>query len=228
MRICGFEKFSMVDWEGKVVCTIFASGCNFRCPFCHNASLALSSAPDIAEEEVFQYLEKRKGLVDGVCISGGEPTLSPDLPDICQRIKNLGYLIKLDTNGTNPNMVKDLVENGLVDYVAMDVKNSPEKYASTVGATGIALDNVLSTLKFLKDSGVDHEFRTTVIGDFHKDKDMESIANLVKGAKAYYIQKYVDRDECISHGFESVPQEKAKEWLKLFEGKVQKCSTRGY
>ncbi len=228
MKICGFEKFSMVDWDGKVVCSVFLSGCNFRCPFCHNASLALSSAPGISEEEVFAYLEKRKGLVDGVCISGGEPTLSPDLPQFMVKIKKLGYKIKLDTNGTNPQMVKELVEKSLVDYVAMDVKNSPEKYATTVGATELALEKVLSTLSFLKNCGVDHEFRTTVISDFHEDKDIIAISKLVDGAKGYYIQKYVDREECIEHGFKAVDKDVAIKWLEFFSDKVDRCATRGY
>ena len=143
MKICGIEKFSMVDWDTKIVCTLFASGCNFRCPFCHNASLALSNQAPLDENEIFDYLEKRKGLLDGVCVSGGEPTLSHDLEEFIGKIKALGYKVKLDTNGTNPTMVQNLINKGLVDYIAMDVKNSPEKYATTTGLASISLDNIL-------------------------------------------------------------------------------------
>lgn len=228
MKICGFEKFSMVDWEGKVVCTVFASGCNFRCPFCHNASLALSSAEGVPEKEVFDYLEKRKGLVDGVCVSGGEPTLSPDLKDFIYRIKALGYAVKLDTNGTNPALLKDLVGSGLVDYVAMDVKNSPSKYPLTTGVQNPHINQVLESARFLKECGVNHEFRTTLIKDFHTEKDMEYIAKIVEGAQRYYLQKYVDSDNCIQHGFCAVPKDEATKWLALFTGVVEKASLRGY
>ena len=227
MKICGFEKFSMVDWEGKVVFTVFCAGCNFRCPFCHNASLALSSAPGIPESEVFDYLEKRKGLVDGVCVSGGEPTLSPDLKDFIARIKALGYSVKLDTNGTNPSVVKDLVDKGLVDYVAIDVKNSPSKYPMTTGVASSQLDKVLETIKFVKESGVGHEFRTTIIKEFHTDSDMDFIAKIVDGAEGYYLQKYIDNDNCIKHGYTPVPKEEAERWLAKF-GNVKKASLRGY
>ena len=228
MKICGFEKFSMVDWEGKVVCTVFASGCNFRCPFCHNASLALSSAEGVPEKEVFDYLEKRKGLVDGVCVSGGEPTLSPDLKDFISRIKALGYQVKLDTNGTNPAVLKDLVTSGLVDYVAMDIKNSPSKYPITTGVGNPLVNNVLESARFLKDSGVKHEFRTTLIKEFHTDVDMDYISTIVAGAQKYYLQKYVDSDNCIKHGFAPVAKEDAERWLAKFTGVVEKASLRGY
>jgi pyruvate formate lyase activating enzyme len=212
MKICGFEKFSMVDWEGKVVCTVFASGCNFRCPFCHNASLALSSAEGVPEKEVFDYLEKRKGLVDGVCVSGGEPTLSPDLKDFISRIKALGYQVKLDTNGTNPAVLKDLVTSGLVDYVAMDIKNSPSKYPITTGVGTPLVNNVLESARFLKDSGVKHEFRTTLIKEFHTDADMDYISTIVAGAQKYYLQKYVDSDNCIKHGFDFLYRRPSVNW----------------
>jgi pyruvate formate lyase activating enzyme len=227
MKICGFEKFSMVDWEGKVVCTVFASGCNFRCPFCHNASLALSSAEGVPEKEVFDYLEKRKGLVDGVCVSGGEPTLSPDLKDFISRIKALGYQVKLDTNGTNPAVLKDLVTSGLVDYVAMDIKNSPSKYPITTGVGNPLVNNVLESARFLKDSGVKHEFRTTLIKEFHTDADMDYISTIVAGAQKYYLQKYVDSDNCIKHGFAPVAKEDAERWLAKFQ-KVGQAKLRGY
>lgn len=228
MEICGFEKFSMVDWDGKIVCTVFTKGCDFCCPFCHNASLALGDADSIEEEEVSEYLRSRKGLVDGVCVSGGEPTLQPDLAEFCLRVKEGGYAVKLDTNGTRPSVVKNLIENGLVDYVAMDVKNSPSKYAVTAGLKGIDLAPVQESVNFLKNCGLPFEFRTTVISEFHTAQDMKIIAEWIDGADAYFIQKYVDREGCISHGFTEVPKETAEEWLSFFDVKVKKTGLRGY
>ena len=228
MKICGIEKFSMVDWDTKIVCTLFASGCNFRCPFCHNASLALSNQASLDEKEIFDYLEKRKGLLDGVCVSGGEPTLSHDLEDFIGKIKALGYKVKLDTNGTNPTMVQNLINKGLVDYIAMDIKNSPEKYATTTGLASISLDNILESVRIIKSSGVAHEFRTTIIKEFHTENDLKRIADIVDGCDGYFLQQYVDRDSCISHGFTPINKTTAENWLNHFIGKAKRTSLRGY
>ena len=228
MKIYGIEKFSMVDWDGKIVCTLFASGCNFRCPFCHNASLALADGNEIDHNEIFNFLEKRKGLLDGVCISGGEPTLHCDLEEFMKKIKDMGYKVKLDTNGTNTKMVKSLIDKGLVDYIAMDVKNSPQKYAQTTGLDPLNIDNILESIKVIKESNIPHEFRTTIIEEFHTEKDMHNIANMIAGCDKYFIQKYVDRDSCISHGFTPVDNTTAKNWLALFTNKAKHTSLRGY
>lgn len=228
MKICGIEKFSMVDWDTKIVCTLFASGCNFRCPFCHNASLALSNQAPLDENEIFDYLEKRKGLLDGVCVSGGEPTLSHDLEEFIGKIKALGYKVKLDTNGTNPTMVQNLINKGLVDYIAMDIKNSPEKYATTTGLASISLDNILESVRIIKSSGVAHEFRTTIIKEFHTENDLKRIADIVDGCDGYFLQQYVDRDSCISHGFTPIDKTTAENWLNHFIGKAKRTSLRGY
>ncbi|MBR2334508.1 MAG: anaerobic ribonucleoside-triphosphate reductase activating protein [Clostridia bacterium] len=228
MKICGIEKFSMVDWDTKIVCTLFASGCNFRCPFCHNASLALSNQAPLDENEIFDYLEKRKGLLDGVCVSGGEPTLSHDLEDFIGKIKALGYKVKLDTNGTNPTMVQNLINKGLVDYIAMDIKNSPEKYATTTGLASISLDNILESVRIIKSSGIAHEFRTTIIKEFHTENDLKRIADIVVGCDGYFLQQYVDRDSCISHGFTPIDKTTAENWLNHFIGKAKHTSLRGY
>ena len=228
MKICGIEKFSMVDWDTKIVCTLFASGCNFRCPFCHNASLALSNQAPLDENEIFDYLEKRKGLLDGVCVSGGEPTLSHDLEEFIGKIKALGYKVKLDTNGTNPTMVQNLINKGLVDYIAMDVKNSPEKYATTTGLASISLDNILESVRIIKSSGIAHEFRTTIIKEFHTENDLKRIADIVDGCDGYFLQQYVDRDSCISHGFTPIDKATAENWLNHFIGKAKRTSLRGY
>ncbi|MBO5777021.1 MAG: anaerobic ribonucleoside-triphosphate reductase activating protein [Clostridia bacterium] len=228
MKIFGIEKFSMVDWDGKIVCTLFASGCNFRCPFCHNSSLALADGNELDIDDIFSFLEKRKGVLDGVCISGGEPTLHPDLEDFVKKIKDMGYKVKLDTNGTNPKAVQSLVEKKLVDYVAMDIKNSPHKYATTAGVQSIALDNILQTISIVKKSGVPHEFRTTIIKEFHTEDDMKYIADLVDGCDKYVLQKYVDRDDCISHGFAPIDKDTATQWLTHFSDKCKTTSLRGY
>lgn len=228
MKICGIEKFSMVDWDTKIVCTLFASGCNFRCPFCHNASLALSNQAPLNENEIFDFLEKRKGLLDGVCVSGGEPTLSHDLEEFIGKIKALGYKVKLDTNGTNPTMVQNLINKGLVDYIAMDIKNSPEKYATTTGLASISLDNILESVRIIKSSGIAHEFRTTISKEFHTENDLKRIADIVDGCDGYFLQQYVDRDSCISHGFTPIDKATAENWLNHFNGKAKRTSLRGY
>ena len=228
MKIFGIEKFSMVDWDGKIVCTLFASGCNFRCPFCHNSSLALADGNELDIDDIFSFLEKRKGVLDGVCISGGEPTLHPDLEDFVKKIKDMGYKVKLDTNGTNPKAVQSLVEKKLVDYVAMDIKNGPHKYATTAGVQSIALDSILQTISIVKKSSVPHEFRTTIIKEFHTEDDMKYIADLVDGCDKYVLQKYVDRDDCISHGFTPIDKDTATKWLAHFTNKAKHTSLRGH
>ena len=228
MKIFGIEKFSMVDWDGKIVCTLFASGCNFRCPFCHNSSLALADGNELDIDDIFSFLEKRKGVLDGVCISGGEPTLHPDLEDFVKEIKDMGYKVKLDTNGTNPKAVQSLVEKKLVDYVAMDIKNGPHKYATTAGVQSIALDSILQTISIVKKSSVPHEFRTTIIKEFHTEDDMKYIADLVDGCDKYVLQKYVDRDDCISHGFTPIDKDTATKWLAHFTNTAKHTSLRGH
>ena len=228
MKIYGIEKFSMVDWDGKIVCTLFASGCNFRCPFCHNASLALAEGNEIDQDEIFEFLEKRKGLLDGVCLSGGEPTLHHDIIDFATKIKAMGYNLKLDTNGTNPQAVQSLIEKGLVDYIAMDIKNSPHKYSSTIGNYALNLDDILATANIIKKSNIPHEFRTTIISEFHTEEDMKLIADIIAGCDGYFLQHYVDRDSCIAHGFTPVDKSTAEKWLNHFNGKAQRTALRGY
>ena len=192
MNIAGLQKSSLLDYPSKIAAVIFTLGCNFRCPYCHNPNLitAVSSKKLIDETAVFDFLYSRKGKLDAVVISGGEPTLQSDLICVFEKIKNLGFLTKLDTNGTNPKILQKLVDKKLLDYVAMDIKAPIEKYNEVVGRS-IDLDSIKSSVKIIKNSGLDYEFRTTVVRSMLSIKDFENIAELISGAKNYYLQKFV-------------------------------------
>ena len=228
MDFVGIDKFSLLDFEDKISCVLFCKPCNYRCPFCHNGTTVLEAETVIPFEDILEYLQSRKGLIDAVVVSGGEPTLMPDLKEKIIKLKELGFLIKLDTNGTNPEVVKDLYENHLIDYVAMDIKNSFVKYAMTVGVKNAFLDKISQTIKFLMTSGIDYEFRTTLIDEFHNEQDMRDIAETIKGAKRLYLQKYVDRESCIAHGFHEVSKEKAERFVDILKGNIEQVALRGY
>ena len=228
MDFVGIDKFSLLDFEDRISCVLFSKPCNYRCPFCHNGTTVLEAETVIPFEDILEYLESRKGLIDAVVVSGGEPTLMPDLKEKIIRLKELGFLIKLDTNGTNPEVVKDLYENHLIDYVAMDIKNSFVKYAMTVGVKNAFLDKISQTINFLMTSGIDYEFRTTLIDEFHNEQDMRDIAETIKGAKRLYLQKYVDRESCIAHGFHEVSKEKAERFVDILKGSIEQVTLRGY
>ena len=228
MDFVGIDKFSLLDFEDRISCVLFCKPCNYRCPFCHNGTTVLEAETVIPFEDILEYLESRKGLIDAVVVSGGEPTLMPDLKEKIIKLKELGFLIKLDTNGTNPEVVKNLYENHLIDYVAMDIKNSFVKYAMTVGVKNAFLDKISQTIKFLMTSGIDYEFRTTLIDEFHNEQDMRDIAETIKGAKRLYLQKYVDRESCIAHGFHEVSKEKAERFVDILKGNIEQVALRGY
>lgn len=230
MNVFGMEKLSMVDYDGKIAATIFTGGCNFRCPFCHNSSLVLDyqTLLKIDEQEVLTYLEKRKGLLDGVCVSGGEPTLQKDLSLFLEKVKKLGYSIKLDTNGTNPNAVKSLKENGLVDYFAMDIKNSKEDYAKIIGFDSYDTTNVEKTVELFLGGDYDYEFRTTLIKEYHSMQNIKAIGEWIKGAKKYFLQKYIDSDTCILGGLSPVSESVAKEYVTLLKNYIPNTYLRGY
>lgn len=228
MDFVGIDKFSLLDFEDKISCVLFCKPCNYRCSFCHNGATVLEAETTIPFEDILEYLQSRKGLIDAVVVSGGEPTLMPDLKEKIIKLKELGFLIKLDTNGTNPEVVKDLYENHLIDYVAMDIKNSFVKYAMTVGVKNAFLDKISQTINFLMTSGIDYEFRTTLIDEFHNEQDMRDIAETIKGAKRLYLQKYVDRESCIAHGFHEVSKEKAERFVEILKGNIKQVSLRGY
>ena len=199
MRIDGLQKMTLLDFPGKVACTVFTGGCNFRCPFCHNASLVtkLPEKPDYSEDEILSFLEKRTGLLDGVAITGGEPLLNPDIADFIRKIRSMGYAVKLDTNGSFPERLKAIVGEGLVDYVAMDIKNRKEKYAETIGLKNLDLSKIEESIEFLKTGAVDYEFRTTVVEQFHTVEDIRAAAEWISGAKRYFLQNFVDSGELI-------------------------------
>ncbi len=228
MEFVGIDKLSLLDYEDKIACVLFSKPCNFRCPFCHNGTTVLEAETHIPFEDILDYLKSRQGLLDAVVVSGGEPTLMPDLKKKIIKIKELGFLVKLDTNGTNPEVIKDLYENKLIDYVAMDIKNSESKYALTAGVKNIELDKIKQSIHYLMTSGIDYEFRTTIIDEFHKEEDFKEIAQLIKGAKRYYLQKYVDRESCIAHGFHEVSEETANKYKELLKPYIEKVELRGY
>jgi pyruvate formate lyase activating enzyme len=210
MKICGFQKMTMLDYPGKVACTVFTGGCNFRCPFCHNAMLVTDIDEDavFSEDEIISYLNKRKGIIDGVCITGGEPLLQKDIGNFLVKVKETGMPVKLDTNGSYPDKLKELISEGLVDYVAMDIKNSKEKYPLTVGLPDYDIGKIEESVEFLMSDAVDYEFRTTVVREFHTAEDIVEITKWIAGAKRYFLQGFVDSGNLIGSGMSALrPQE---------------------
>lgn len=232
MRICGFNKSTLLDYPGKVAAGLFLGGCNFRCPFCQNGGLVLHSAdqPDIPVEEVLSVLKKRQGILDGVCVSGGEPTCSPDLAAFLEKIKELGYPVKLDTNGSHPDMVKSLYEKGLIDKVAMDIKAAPEHYGTVAGLSGDArpvVEAVRETAAFLMESGIEYEFRTTVVKELHTEEDFVRIGEWLSGAKTYFLQVYRDSAEVIKRGFSPCSEKEMQAYARILEKTIQNVEIRG-
>lgn len=197
MKISGLQKLTLLDYPGIVACTVFTYGCNMRCPFCHNASLVTEAAPsEISSDEFFAFLSKRKGVLDGVCVTGGEPLLQDGIEEFCEKIKSLGYKVKLDTNGTFPDKLERIVKSGAVDYVAMDIKNSLRKYSLTVGKD-VDTNVIKRSVDFLKRDSVDYEFRTTLVNGLHDEDSIRGIGELIKGAKRYFLQNFVDSGDLI-------------------------------
>ncbi len=209
MVLHGFQKMTLLDFPGKVACTVFTGGCNFRCPFCHNALLVteLSKSESIKEEEVLDFLKKRKGLLDGVAITGGEPLISDDILYFAEKVKNLGFVVKLDTNGSYPQRLKKAVGEGIVDYVAMDIKNSKELYAKTAGLSFFEISNIEESVDFLLSGKVDYEFRTTVVNGFHTVESIENAAKWISGAKQYFLQNFIDSGCLIGEGMTGVSKD---------------------
>ncbi|MBP3923328.1 MAG: anaerobic ribonucleoside-triphosphate reductase activating protein [Ruminiclostridium sp.] len=228
MKIKGLQKLTLLDYPEKMACTVFLAGCNFRCPFCHNASLVTNIDDDyISEEEFFSFLNKRKGILNGVCITGGEPTLYPDLEDFIRRIKEMGYLVKLDTNGYNPDILIDLVNKGLIDYVAMDIKNSKEKYAVTAGLPSLDITRIEKSVQFLLSGAVPYEFRTTVVKELHNEEDMKSISHWIENADRYFLQSFQDSGDLIENGYSGYDKDYMQYLLNITKDGLTKANLRG-
>lgn len=229
MDIQGFQKLTLLDYPERVACTVFLAGCNFRCPFCHNASLVthVDTSRNIPEERIFSFLEKRAGILDGVCITGGEPLLALDLEEFIKRIRSMGYLVKLDTNGSNVNRLEYFLRKGLVDYVAMDVKNSPAKYGMTAGIEDYSTQNVRESVKLLMKGRVPYEFRTTVVREFHKREDFEAIGEWLRGAEKYYLQSFADSGDLIRPGLHGYTREIMEQALAIVRKYVPNAQLRG-
>lgn len=209
MKFNGFQKLTLLDYPGKVACTLFTAGCNLRCPFCHNASLVthIDNVVSYDEDEILDFLRKRQGILEGVCITGGEPLMQSGITEFIKKVKELGFSVKLDTNGTFPEKLTMLAESKLIDYVAMDIKNCKEKYAVTSGITDLNIGNIEKSVEFLLSGKIPYEFRTTVVAEFHTPQDIGEIAKWIKGADKYYLQNFVDSGDLISQGLCAVTPE---------------------
>lgn len=225
--IGGLQKVTLLDFPGKVACTVFLTGCNLRCPYCHNPELVLpqNNGTTVSENELFEFLFSRKGKLDGVCITGGEPTLYPNLTNLVRRIREMGFLVKLDSNGTLPEMLEHLLREELLDYVAMDIKNAPSRYAETCGAD--VIEQVKKSAVLLKNSNIDYEFRTTVCHPFHSPKCMEEIGQWLRNAKRYYIQPFVDSGNLLGSGISSMEKPELEALLSAAKPYIPAAELRG-
>ena len=230
MIIGGLQKLTLLDFPGKVACTVFTVGCNLRCPFCHNPAL-VNNPPEsyrISEEEFFAFLNKRKGILDGVAITGGEPLLHSDIGEFIAKIKSLGYKVKLDTNGTFPDRLGQILAEGNVDYVAMDLKNTFDKYAETVGISGFDTSLIKRSIRLIQESGVDHEFRTTVVSPLHTADDFETIAKQVEGSEKYFLQNFVDSGDLLNgEGLGEMPRGELEKALENARKIIPQSKIRG-
>ena len=225
--IGGLQKVTLLDFPGKVACTVFLTGCNLRCPYCHNPDLVLTkdNGKYISEKEFFEFLLSRKGKLDGVCITGGEPTLYPTLTNLIRRIREMGFLVKLDSNGTAPEILKPLLREKLLDYVAIDIKNAPSQYAETCGAD--VIEYVEKSVALLKSSNIDYEFRTTVCHPFHSPKCMEEIGRWLRNAKRYYIQPFVDSGNLLGSGVSVMTKSELETLLNAVKSYIPAAELRG-
>jgi len=219
MEFVGIDKFSLLDYDEKVSIVLFSPACNFRCPFCHNGDSVLNSNTPIPFNEILDYLKTRVGLVDAVVFTGGEPTMMPELKERIKAVRELGFLVKLDTNGTNPRLLEELINEGLLDYVAMDIKNSEARYKETTDCPYLIMGNIKKSIEILMKNKVDYEFRTTIVKEFHDEISIKEMGEMVRGAKRLYLQKFVDREGVIRKGLHEISLEEAnhfKDILSLF------------
>lgn len=229
MYLCGLQKLAMVDYPGKLAATVFTGGCNLRCPFCHNALLVtrLDETPELGEEAVLSFLATRTKLLDGVVLSGGEPLLQPDAADFLRKIRQMGFAVKLDTNGFFPDRLSAILEEGLVDYVAMDIKNAPEKYPITCGIPGLDTAPVAESVKLLRQSGVDFEFRTTLVREFHTPEDLLAIGRWLEGSPRYFLQAFVDSGNLVGSGCSPFTPQEMRDFSLLLRPFFREVSLRG-
>lgn len=229
MKICGLQKTTLLDYPGKVAATVFLGGCNLRCPFCHNKDLLGGDAPELMSgEELLAFLKRRQGILDGVCVTGGEPTLWPEeAADLMRRIKALGYLVKLDTNGCRPQVLKDLCAQGLVDYVAMDIKAGRWHYAQVCGVDGFRLASVEESAAWLMEGHVSYEFRTTTVRELHTADDFADIAAWIGGCERYFIQGFVDSGNVLKSGFSSYRRAELDVFLDIVKKTIPNAEIRG-
>ena len=227
MKISGLQKLTLLDYPGKMACTVFTYGCNFRCPFCHNALLVTEENSDnISEDEFFSFLKKRQGILDGVCISGGEPTLQKDLAEFIRKVKAMGYAVKLDTNGSQPQVLRELAEEKLLDYVAMDIKNSPAKYSLTCGCE-VDMVPIKESISVIMESGLPHEFRTTTVRELHSAEDFSEIADWLKGDSRYFLQHFEDSGNLIGTDLSAFSKDEMTAFAESIRSKLPNVDIRG-
>jgi pyruvate formate lyase activating enzyme len=228
MKLCGLQKTTLLDYPGHVAATIFLGGCNFRCPFCHNSSLIGNDArSEFSEEEILNFLIKRKGILEGVCITGGEPTISGELESLIRKIRDLGYLIKLDTNGYCPDVLKKLITDELLDYVAMDIKSGREHYKKAAGTDGLKIRNIEESAAFLMENRISYEFRTTVVKGIHDVGDFVDIGKWLEGDSQYFLQNYVDSDQVLCPGYASFSDGELHGFLNILKPFIPRTELRG-
>lgn len=230
MKIQGIQKLTLLDYPEKIACTIFTNGCNLRCPFCQNGSLVLESrykSDNISKKELLEFLEKRENILDGICISGGEPLINEDIFELLQEIKKIGYLIKLDTNGTFPEKIEKAIKEKLVDYIAMDIKNSRDKYLKTSGINNLDISKIEKSVEILKKSNIDYEFRTTIIEEYHDKQDIKEISNWLKGSNKYFLQYYTYSEDIIGEKLTKPSKDTMEKYKNILEKNIKTVEIRG-
>ena len=229
MNICGYQKTTLLDYPGHVAATFFTGGCNFRCPFCHNSDLITypSSTDNISEEEIFTFLKKRKNILSGICITGGEPTLQPDLAEFIEKVRSYGYKIKLDTNGYRPEVIADLLEKNLLDYIAMDIKAGYSNYITASGISNLIIKKIEDSVSIIENSGIPYEFRTTVVKELHNETDFQEIADMLSPKSPYFIQSFKDSGNILISGLSSCNNEELNKFLSIVKEKLPNSSLRG-
>lgn len=229
MNICGYQKTTLLDYPGHVAATIFTGGCNFRCPFCHNSDLVVNStmSPCISQEEIFSFLKKRKNVLSGICITGGEPTLQTNLSEFIKKVRSLGYKIKLDTNGYRPDVISSLLEDNLLDYIAMDIKAGLSNYAKVSGIPNLDTSKIKESISIIENSGIDYEFRTTVVKELHSQEDFLEISEMLSSSSPYFIQSFKDSGNILTPGLSSCDTDTLNQYLAIVKNKLPFSSLRG-